>query len=206
MKTFHKDTTTAALKSRIVLSKDAINKKKQEKGNTRQHLFCPEVLYQRLGCGIALYLDIDSHTCKDVYNKIGAINKVQVELATVLPHQQVLHVDSYFIFDPYIMMVKVMITKAQHVDFYIIVELYIIEMFCLLLRLFVFFKARTEYSLRSLYTMAIEGQSSKFRVKIKDHIEFLPDNGLHYKSAKAKVILNFRTKNLLAPCQLSKKI
>ena len=53
----------------------------------QQHLFCPEVLHQRLGCGIALYLDIDSHTCKDVYNKIGAINKVQVELATVLPHQ-----------------------------------------------------------------------------------------------------------------------
>ena len=63
MKTFHKDTTTAALKARIVLGKDTMNKKKKENRNTRQHLFCLEDLYQRLGCGMALYLDLDSHTC-----------------------------------------------------------------------------------------------------------------------------------------------
>ena len=39
MKTFHKDTTTAAFKARRVLSKDAISKKKKENRNTRQHLF-----------------------------------------------------------------------------------------------------------------------------------------------------------------------
>ena len=63
MKTFHKDTTTAAFKARRVLSKDAMGKKKKENRNTRQHLFGLEVLPQRLGRGIALYLEIDSHTC-----------------------------------------------------------------------------------------------------------------------------------------------